>query len=60
MPFESTLACEITLEDAEGLPKPTKGEKFTADMIARRAVRIGIFDKHNNKFVFNISTIRGE
>lgn len=54
-PVESAIGCEISLDTAEGVSLP---KEFKPEMVVRRVVRVGLYDKKSQRLTFNTATIQ--
>lgn len=52
-PIENQYGGEIVIEGAQGIPLPPTSKDFDRDMVVKRAIRIGIFDKKNKVYIAN-------
>jgi hypothetical protein len=51
-PVESSIACELTINEANGVPLPNN-EKFDRQAIVKRAIRVGLYNMQTKKYLAN-------
>ncbi len=47
------LGCELTFEEATGVPLPQSNEKFDRSQIVKRAVRVALYDSLKKEYYAN-------
>jgi hypothetical protein len=58
-PVDSAVACEISFDQADGVPIPAE-LLSKPEMIVRRAVRVGMYDRVHHKLTLNAAQVAAE
>lgn len=56
-PQNIEIGCEITFEEATGVPLPQANEKFDRSQIVKRAVRLGLYDSLKKEYYANTAQV---